>query len=133
MADHFSIDRTLALPGILSGRERKTLIIGDLKRWKSEGRRFPLLNGIQFVAINQLTAEVIAKQSPELVLSPLVSGEFDVMDVAILLSDMGFTGLYRAIATDVPDTKLIKQEVCNIAPSLNFDLLIMPGPIGELT
>lgn len=123
--------RTMPFPDALEGLASNTLVIGDLARWKAQGRVVPPLDGFQFVDIDDLNADIVNEKEPDIILSPLVADDFDAVDVAIKLIDLRFQGRYRAIADDLPDADLIRQEVQIFAPQLDFDLLLMPRMAGE--
>ena len=123
--------RTAPFPDALEGLASNTLVIGDLARWKAQGRVVPPLDGFQFVDIDALNANVVNEKQPDIILSPLVADDFDAVDVAVKLIELRFRGRYRAIADDLPDADLIRNEVRNFAPQLDFDLLLMPRMIGE--
>ncbi len=123
--------RTAPFPDALEGLASNTLVIGDLARWRAQGRVVPPLDGFQFVEIEALNADVVNEKEPDIILSPLVADDFDAVDVAVKLIELRFQGRYRAISDDLPDADLIRQEVRNFAPQLDFDLLLMPRMAGE--
>ena len=86
----------------------------------------PVLDGFQFITISDLSADLVRKADPEIILSPLVADDFDVVDVAEKLVLLGFQGRYRAIAPSLPDARLVLEEVRSFAPQLDFDLLLLP-------
>lgn len=104
----------------------QTLVIGNLTRWKSEGRITVALSDFQFAEFGALTSDMLKSLAPEIVLSPLMGDDFDVLDVAQKLLDLGFEGRYRVVADRVPNTQMILTEVRNHAPGLDFDLMLMP-------
>jgi hypothetical protein len=106
--------------------QNQTLVIGNLTRWKSEGRITVALSDFQFAEFGALTSDMLKSLAPEIVLSPLMGDDFDVLDVALKLLDLGFEGRYRVVAERVPNTQMILTEVRNHAPGLDFDLLLMP-------
>ncbi len=113
-------------PDALKNLSNNTLVIGDLARWKAQGRVLEPLEGFQFVDISDLSADFVNEREPDIILSPLVADDFDAVDVAIKLIELRFKGRYRAIADDLPDAELIRSEVQAFAPQLDFDLLLMP-------
>lgn len=123
--------RTLPFPKGLEGIANNTLVIGDLNRWKAQGRVVPPLEGFQFVDIEELNADIVNEKEPDIILSPLVADDFDAVDVAMKLIELRYQGRYRAIAEDLPDADLIRKEVQTFAPQLDFDLLLMPRLAGE--
>ena len=107
------------------------LIIGDLARWNAQGRGVVSYENFKFSEFSSLTAPVFANMAPTIVLSPLVGDNFDVIDVAIRLTELKYGGRYRAIAEDVPNEDMIRKEVRTHAPDLDFDLLTVPRAAND--
>lgn len=82
--------------------------------------------------LDEITAETLAGLGAELVLSPLVTEQFDCFDVAQALVEAGFRGRYRAVVQRVPDPALVRREVALHSPELDFDIVQLeaPGPGG---
>ncbi|MEC7760541.1 MAG: hypothetical protein VX874_01355 [Pseudomonadota bacterium] len=86
------------------------------------------LPGARFVDFDSLTREVMDLHQPDVVLSPLMSSDFDCVEVAHRLVSNGFGGRYRAFAEDIPRPDLVRREICRSFPGLDFDLLVVtPG------
>lgn len=115
----------------LEGATNATLVIGDIARWKAEGRDVRTLKGFHFIDIDQLTADLLDTQQAEIILSPLVASNFDAVDVVSKLIEFGFRGRYRAISESLPDSDIIKTEVQHFAPQIDFDILLMPQPAED--
>lgn len=107
------------------------LVIGDLMRWKAEGRITVALAEFQFIEFAALTSAILDTVAPDIILSPLMGDNFDVLDIAQRLSNLNFEGRYRVIADSLPDAQMVRREVCNHAPSLDFDLLTMPPAAND--
>ncbi len=118
-------ETTAAVQENLDSLSDRVLVVGNLDRWASEGRLLDRLNGFEFVNIASLTAQTLNETAPDIILSPLFGDNFDAIDVATQLSELGFTGRYRVIAENVPNAGIIRNEVRNQAPDLDFDLLLM--------
>lgn len=103
------------------------VVIGDVKRWTSEGRITAALSEFTFIDLDALNAETLLVLQPDIILSPLFCDDFDVVDVATRLLELRFDGLYRAIWCNVPNENIIWSEVRTHAPGLDFDLLLMPS------
>lgn len=115
------------LPHVMDRLSGNTLIVGDLARWEAEGRMKAPLGNFQFVEIGSLTTDVVETIEPEIVLSPLVADDFDAVDVAAKLKELQYSGKYRAIAEDLPDADIIRNEIQSFAPQIDFDLLLIPA------
>lgn len=108
----------------------RTLIIGDLDRWVAAGRETVPFENFQFCKLEKLTTDVLRDFAPDMVLSPLMGDTFDVLTVAAHLRRLGYKGCYRAISMHMPDADVVCAEVAEIAPALDFDLLLMPKTAG---
>lgn len=115
-----------SFPDALKSLSQNTMVIGDLARWKAEGRAHQSLEEFTFVDIDDLNADIVNEHEPDIILSPLVGDDFDAVDVAVRLIELGFRGRYRAISDNLPDADLIRAEIRAFAPQLDFDLLLMP-------
>jgi len=62
--------------------------------------------------------------SPALVMSPLVvSGGSDAIEIAARLAGLGYSGRYLAFVSVVPSKTLIVDEIRNIAPNIDFEVI----------
>jgi len=61
--------------------------------------------------------------APSVILSPLVMGRFDAMDAAARLCALGYAGRYYAVVESVPSASLIRREMREAFPALDFDVL----------
>lgn len=83
---------------------------------------------ITYLAFEEVTAEALDRLRPDIVLSPLVSPGFDCFDLAGVLVGAGFRGLYRAVAPEVPNPGLVRREIADLFPGLDFDMLLLDRP-----
>ncbi len=65
--------------------------------------------------------------APGLVLSPLLTAEFDALDLARVLTQCGYRGRYLALVDRLPSANLIRREVAAQSPNINFDVIILDG------
>lgn len=83
--------------------------------------------------IRKITLELLPEQlltgpdAPDLVLSPLLTPEFDVLDLARILSQCGYRGRYLALVDRLPSANLIRREVAAQSPNINFDVIVLDG------
>ncbi|MBL4811828.1 MAG: hypothetical protein JKX69_05585 [Rhodobacteraceae bacterium] len=104
------------------------LVVGDLQRWLGEGRKMPVLPGLRFAGLSELTPALIEEIKPEIVISALMCPAFDALDVAAKLAETGYTGRYRALSETLPNPQVIRAEVRSVAPDLDFDLFQIAPP-----
>lgn len=75
-----------------------------------------------FVGPADLGWVLLARLSPGLIISPLIFGRLDVIDLAGRLAALGYRGRYRAISPALPHPEMVCAEVARHAPGLDFDL-----------
>ncbi len=98
------------------------LAVGDPKEWKQSGK--PLQSGgMVFIAFEDVTEEVLAHYSPPVVVSPVLASNFDCIELALLLHNLGFSGEYRAMVNNLPKPELIAREVSQMCPRLSFSII----------
>ena len=98
------------------------IAVGDPARWEKTGQALPS-EQIQFFSFREITAELLDHIQPESVFSPVVAQNFDCIELAMTLHNLGFTGAYRAFATNLPKPALIEREVGFICPNLDFKII----------
>lgn len=67
------------------------------------------------------------RRPPELVLSPLLTPDFDALDLAGILTQCGYRGRYLALVDRLPSANLIRREVAAQSPDINFDVIVLDG------
>jgi hypothetical protein len=103
------------------------LAVGDLQEWRRSGRDLPADGKIAFTDFRSVTEELFQLIAPQLVLSPLLARGFDCIDLAEVLHAMGFKGRYRAIADILPNPEIIRREIGDLCPGLDFDVIVTPA------
>lgn len=84
-------------------------------------------------AIRKITLELLPEQlmtgpdAPDLVLSPLLTPEFDALDLARILAQCGYRGRYLALVGRLPSANLVRREVAAQSPNINFDVIVLDG------
>lgn len=99
------------------------LIVGDIARWRRAGRKLPDLDGLVFAEMCDLTACLMHQVKPDIVVSPVIATGFDVVDLARFLHETGYLGQYRAISDGLPNLSIIRREVRQVAPRLDFSVI----------
>lgn len=75
------------------------------------------------VPLAELDDALIERTQAKTVITPVVTQEFDVLDVAERLHALGFEGTYFALAGKMPNPALIEREVRLAAPGLVFEVV----------
>lgn len=59
----------------------------------------------------------------DLILTPLIAKKFDALEMAKRLSDLGYTGQYKAVVSSLPDCAMVIREIKGLNPHLDFDIV----------
>lgn len=106
----------------------RILVVGELDKWRSQGRDVPVIEAMRFADFDDVTADLLDDFAPEIILSPMYASAFDAMDLAQRLHALDYRGRYRVTAPQLPDPDVICEEVAQLAPALDFDLLMFSMP-----
>lgn len=102
-----------------------TLVVGDLDSWALQDKPLPVLEGFEFADINSITPSFIRQFAPDLILSTLVTRDYDVVEIARILANMEYQGAYRVLVNNIPDTSMILEEIRSVSKNLDFDVIDM--------
>ncbi|WP_415182706.1 hypothetical protein [Phaeovulum sp.] len=75
-----------------------------------------------------MTLETLYRTQPDVILAPLLSDGFDIIDVGTRLLEFGCDVPLRAFCGPVPNRTLVRREVLQACDGLDFDLLEV-GPL----
>lgn len=124
-----SVSRTSQYNVIALSREadRRTtgmiLMVGEPQRLQTLKKHFPDRSGVFFIEFSDLSREILQSIQPSVVVSPAISTGFDCLDLASFLERCRYQGAFRIMAHDLPRPDIIKGELRQNFPSLNFDIL----------
>ena len=99
------------------------LVVGEIAHWPVTGHPLPKTSNTAFCAYGDLCAKFLLKRRPDIILSPLVTAYFDMMDLAIRLDQLDYLGRVRAVTPPLPDPDLVLREIRFECPALDFDLI----------
>ena len=101
----------------------KVIAVGDVDEWKSQGHSFPGGAGVRFLSFSDLHEGTLALHRPDVIYSPVLARDFDCIELASLLHNIGFTGIYRAVGNDLPKPQVIEREVREMSRRLTFEIV----------
>jgi hypothetical protein len=99
------------------------LAIGDPDEWCNKGNPLPSGSQGSFLSFHELTAGALAHYQPTIVISPVLAHGFDCVEMAALLSDLEFEGIYRAYASNLPKPDVIEREVRQHCQTFTFEIV----------
>jgi hypothetical protein len=111
----------------------RVLTVGDPVLWGGAIPPQPANMSMYFSDIDAIGAELIETLKPDFVLSPLLSRKFDCIDLAMILVAAGFRGRYRAVTDDLPRPEVIRYEVRDLCPTLDFDIILVDAKVIRLS
>ena len=106
-------------------RDLVVLVVGNVSAWHAKGRTLPALSEMLFAEVHEINPAFMSEMAPDIVLSSIITPDFDAIDLAIMLCEAGFTGRYRALTPRLPNPGLVRREVHAACPALDFDVLIV--------
>lgn len=122
---HEGFRRADAWQGSDRGTVTSVLAIGDMRQWKQRGGNMMIGSEVVFAEFADLDRAYLELIEPTIVLSPVFAAHFDCADLAVKLSDLGFTGSYRALGTDLPKPTMIEREIRGVCPTIDFAIVDM--------
>jgi len=111
-------DNSLTEPVILAVGESR-IQAEDVDGWQ-EGKV------THYVMIDRLDAELVRRLHPDLVVTALVSRQFDCLDVARILVAAEFQGAFRVLCPDLPRPDVVTRDLRAACPGLDVALLPVP-------
>ncbi|MEL6643642.1 MAG: hypothetical protein AAFQ79_06880 [Pseudomonadota bacterium] len=99
------------------------MAVGNVEQWQRAGHTLPASSDLYFCAFEQLDQTFIDLFEPAVVLTPVVSMNFDCADVALRLYDADYPGSVRALGRDLPRPEIVEREIRALCPALDFAIL----------
>lgn len=99
------------------------LVVGNIEQYLSAKPNLPFCRDTIYCVIDDLTSAFLDQHQPNVVLSPLVTSQHDIVELAIVLGKLNYTGLFRAIVAPLPNSDVIFNEIKFECPALDFELI----------
>lgn len=96
------IDAAEALPLMAPRRDRQSIVLTQMR---------------------MLNAGMLQNIAPEAIVAPLITSVYDIVDLGLLLEDLGYTGDLYALTRPLPRAELVIREVSAACPRLTVRLL----------
>ena len=109
-------------------RLRPIWIVGP----RSTAEEIPSHLRVRSVAFVEISRARIMSDAPGAVLAPLITEEFDLLDLAEALVACGFSGTLVALSRPLPRAGLIVQEIKALCPGLDVRIAELPEAIRSL-
>lgn len=103
------------------------LAVGDVSSWWSRQDGDLADRPAAFADFSDVTPDLIEALNPEIVVSSVFGRNFDCVDLAQRLSDIGYEGRYRMIGYGMPQPDLVLREIKALFPELRVEMTT-PAP-----
>lgn len=70
-----------------------------------------------------LSQQMLDTVQPDAIIGPLITAEWDIVDLALQLESMGYSGTLYAVTRPLPRAELVVREVAAVCPGLSVHLL----------
>ncbi len=99
------------------------LAVGDTMQGDPKALKFPEFEKICYVGFLDVTSETLDRINPALILSPLLCNSFDCLELALRLQQLEYGGKYRVVAPKLTNPNMVKTEIRNQTPGLDFEII----------
>lgn len=99
------------------------LAVGDVGSWCTNRPNLPADAQIGFTEYASLTPELISLMGPNIIVAPMQHGIYDCLDLAELLDSIDYSGCYHIIVPDIPNPRIILNEISKSFPDLKVSLI----------
>jgi len=103
-------------------KQQFILAVGGIGHFRTSGQDLPFNYRIGFADYHDVSRDLITALNPDIVMSPMLCGSFDCIDLAQTLHEIGFIGCYRIIVPHLPNPHIIATEIKSLCPGLEFSL-----------
>ncbi|MCA2010759.1 hypothetical protein [Pararhodobacter sp. CCB-MM2] len=83
----------------------------------------PDRQSVVLTQMRMLGGAMLNNIDPDAIIAPLISAEWDIVDLGILLEELGFSGTLYAMTKPLPRAELVLREVGAVCPRLTVRLL----------
>lgn len=116
------------------GRAARRLVAVDLPNSYREAlpRRIvdPSFDHVANISYSDLSPTEFMRFEPDTVVAPLLTKDFDAVELAEYLSKLEFKGLFIIVSDVLPNVSIVKREVSRTAPGLTLELHELNGDNG---
>lgn len=112
-----------------TGNNLTILVVGNIGQYLSEKPNLPFCSDTIYCVFDDLTSAFLEQHQPHVVLSPLITLQHDIIELAVVLDKLNYAGQFRAIVAPLPEPDVIYNEIKIECPALDFDLItVRPSP-----
>lgn len=116
-------DCTTLVPVARSVEGARTVLLIDAADVLSRLSPRPGHQSVVLTQMRMLSDTMLANVRPDAIVAPLITADYDIVDLGILLEELGYRGDLYALTRPLPRAELVILEVGAVCPRLNVRLL----------
>ncbi|MEM8554466.1 MAG: hypothetical protein AAGF71_06505 [Pseudomonadota bacterium] len=125
------INRTHSRASLVK-RSPKILAVMSGEDTQVQGVKWSAEPGTLTVKYREFSPDALTALEPDVVVTGLLSRDFDCTDVARVLVEAEFSGEFRVLCTNLPKPQLVLKELRATYPLLDIDLWVLPSSASGL-
>lgn len=86
----------------------------------------PVQQSVVLTQMRMLNARMLAQVAPDAVIGPLITADWDGLDLATTLEEMGYCGAFYILSRPLPRAELVLHEMRACCPGLTISLIETP-------
>lgn len=90
----------------------------------------PAFDTVTHMPYSDLSPTAFMRVAPDTVVAPLLTKDFDAVELAEYLATLNFEGLLIIVSDVLPNVSIVKREVSRTAPGLTMELYELHGETG---
>ena len=103
--------------------DARTVLLVDASEALQRLHPRPDRQSVILTQMRMLCRAMLDKVQPDAIVAPLIASDWDVVDLGVLLQDMGYEGALYAMTRPLPRAELVLREVGAVCPRLTVRLL----------
>ena len=116
-------DCTTLIPVARSIEDARTILLIDAAEALRLLSPRPDRQAVVLTQMRMLSASMLSRIRPGAVVAPLITADYDIVDLGIRLQELGYRGDLYALTRPLPRAELVIREIAAICPYLNVRLL----------
>lgn len=106
------------------------LVVGNIAKWQAELWHIPTEPALRYASFEKLDSDLLAWVEPSIIVVPLITEQFDALDVLERLSELNYQGKFLAVSKPLPSVSMVQEEFIRRAPEIDAGVVIVPEPEG---
>ncbi|MCW1933258.1 hypothetical protein [Pararhodobacter zhoushanensis] len=106
--------------------DARTILVVDAQQAMSVLTPNPRRQSVILTRKSMLGHKMLASVRPDVIIGPLMTQDWDIVDLALMLEALGYRGDLFAVTKPLPRAELVLREVSAVCTHLRVRLLELP-------